>query len=231
MSHLSNEISQTLEEAILRGDFAPGERLPSEEKLGARFSASRTVIREAIHQLRGRGLVQTLKGSGTRIAQPDLQMFTRAMETFSVLNRGRSYLELIDLRILLEVECARLAAIHATPEMIALMQRALDKMNTSHGDRKRLGEADIAFHLTIAAASRNRLYASILTSLKKRSVEYASFFSEEGTDYREMITIHQGIFEAISKGQPENSARQMETHLIRSRENYLDKTNRSENEN
>jgi GntR family transcriptional repressor for pyruvate dehydrogenase complex len=54
MPHRSSEVVQALEHEILDGRLVPGERLPSEEKLCERFHASRTVIREAIQQLRGR---------------------------------------------------------------------------------------------------------------------------------------------------------------------------------
>ena len=55
----SAQIAGELEQEILAGKLPPGERLPSEEKYCERFGASRTVIREAIQQLRGRGLLRT----------------------------------------------------------------------------------------------------------------------------------------------------------------------------
>lgn len=231
MPPLSNTISDALEEEIHRGALLPGERLPTEEKLCDRFHASRTVVREAIQQLRGRGLVQTIRGSGSFIARPNLEMLSHAVETFSVLNRGNSYLELIDFRMLLETECARLAATQASGEMMALMKRALDKMRDSRGNRKRLGEADIAFHLTIAVASRHRLFASLLSSLKKRSIEYARISPEGEEKFEGMITTHEEIYEAIARGEPEEAAARMKAHLASARARYLEHTHPHPGEN
>ncbi len=231
MPSLSTTICRALEEEILRGELLPGERLPAEEMLCDRFQASRTVVREAIQQLRGRGLVQTIKGSGSFIARPNLEMLSHAVETFSVLNRGNSYLELIDLRLLLETECARLAATRANKEMMILMKRALDKMRDSRGNRKRLGEADIAFHLAIAAASNHRLFATLLSSLKKRSIEYARIAPEGKERFEGMITTHQEIYQAIAQGKPGEAAARMKAHLVSTRARYLQQTDSPSPEN
>ena len=206
----------------MQGKLIPGERLPSEEKLCARFNASRTVIREAIQQLRGRGLLRTLKGSGSYIADPSLETLAGAVETYSVLSNEDSYLELMDFRILLETECARLAALNAGEKMITIMQRAIDKMEDSRGDRKRFSEADIAFHLAIAAASKHNLYATVLSALEKRSIEYANVNRGNGEWYQNVITTHQEIFDAISEGNSEGAAVAMKRHLLLSRRHYVD---------
>ena len=222
MAQRSDTIIKALEQEIMQGKLTPGERLPSEEKLCTRFDASRTVVREAIQQLRGRGLLRTLKGSGSYIAYPSLETLAGAVETYSVLTGDDSYLELMDFRILLETECARLAAIHAGEKIIEIMQRAIDKMEDSRGDRKRFSEADIAFHLAIAAGSRHNLFATVLSALEKRSIEYANVNRGNSEWYQSVITTHQEIFEAISEGQPEKAAIAMKRHLILSRRHYVD---------
>jgi GntR family transcriptional repressor for pyruvate dehydrogenase complex len=222
MAQRSSTIIKDLEHEILNGRLTPGERLPSEEKLCARFDASRTVIREAIQQLRGRGLLRTLKGSGSYIADPSLETLAGAVEAYSVLSNDDSYLELMDFRILLETECARLAAIHAGEKIIEIMQRAIDKMDHSRGDRKRFSEADIAFHLAIAAGSKHNLYATVLRALEKRSIEYANVNRGDSEWYQSVITTHQEIFTAISESKSEEAAAAMKRHLILSRRHYVD---------
>jgi GntR family transcriptional repressor for pyruvate dehydrogenase complex len=222
MAQRSSNIIKALELEIMEGKLTPGERLPSEEKLCTRFDASRTVIREAIQQLRGRGLLRTLKGSGSYIADPSLETLAGAVETYSVLTNDDSYLELMDFRILLETECARLAAIHSGETIIEIMQKAIDKMEDSRGDRKRFSEADIAFHLAIAAGSKHNLYATVLSALEKRSIEYANVNRGDSEWYQNVITTHQEIFDAISGGQSEEAAAAMKRHLILSRRHYVD---------
>jgi len=206
----------------MNGKLTTGERLPSEEKLCGRFGASRTVIREAIQQLRGRGLLRTLKGSGSYIADPSLETLAGAVKTYSVLTNDDSYLKLMDFRILLETECARLAAIHSCEKIIAIMQKAIDKMKKSCGNRKRFSEADIAFHLAIAAGSKHNLYATVLSALEKRSIEYANVNRGDSEWYQNVINTHQEIFDAIIKSEPEEAAAAMKRHLILSRRHYVD---------
>jgi len=222
MSQRSSAIIQALESEIMDGSLTPGQRLPSEEKLCARFNASRTVIREAIQQLRGKGLLRTLKGSGSYIADPSLENLAGAIETYSVLTNDDSYLELMDFRILLETECARLAAINAGEKIIEIMQRAIDKMESARGDRKRFSEADIAFHLAIAAGSKHNLYATVLSALEKRSIEYANLNRGNSEWYDSVINTHAEIFNAICDSKPEEAADAMKRHLILSRRHYVD---------
>lgn len=222
MAQLSSSIVQTLEKEIMAGNLTPGERLPSEEKLCIRFEASRTVIREAIQQLRGRGLLRTLKGSGSYIADPSLEALASAVETYSVLTGEEPFLELMDFRIILETECARLAAIHSGVKIIETMQKAIDEMEISRGDRQRFCEADIAFHLAIAEGSKHNLFATVLSALEKRSIEYANANRGDSEWYQSVITTHHKIFEAISDGQSDEAALAMKRHLILSRRHYVD---------
>ena len=121
----SAKIIRLIESEILEGKMPVGQRLDSEEKLCERFGVSRTVIREAIQQLRGRGLLRTLKGSGTYIAESNLDTLANAVEAYSALAEDLDFLELIDFRIMIETECARLAAIHVVSvpsEMIGCIE-------------------------------------------------------------------------------------------------------------
>ena len=222
MAHRSSEIVKDLETEIMDGSLTPGQRLPSEEKLCNRFSVSRTVIREAIQQLRGKGLIRTLKGSGSYIADPSLDTLAGAIETYSVLSNTDSYLEIMDFRILLETECARLAAINAGERMIETMEMAQEKMNTCIGDRKRFGAADIAFHLAIAAGSKNNLYATVLAGLEKPSIDYANANRGDSKWYQKVIGTHNDILTAIKEGDSERAALAMKNHLLLSRRHYVD---------
>lgn len=222
MAHRSSEIVKDLETEIMDGSLLPGQRLPSEEKLCSRFTVSRTVIREAIQQLRGKGLIRTLKGSGSYIADPSLDTLAGAIETYSVLSNTDSYLEIMDFRILLETECARLAALNAGERMIETMELAQSKMDACRGDRKRFSAADIAFHLAIAAASKNNLYATVLSGLEKPSIDYANANRGDSEWYQKVIETHDEILTAIKNADSEGSASAMRNHLLLSRRHYVD---------
>lgn len=222
MAHRSSEVVAELEQEILQGTLNPGERLPSEEKLCTRFQASRTVIREAIQQLRGRGMLRTLKGSGSYIAKPSLDNLGNALETYSALTAEDSFLELIDLRILIETECARLAAINAGERGIIEIQNALAQMEQAPVDRDAFSRADITFHLAVAKCSQNTLYTTILRSLERRCVDYATVNRGSGSWHEEVIATHRGILQAIMDGDSEGASSAMRRHLLLSRRHYVD---------
>lgn len=222
MAHRSSEVVTALEQEILEGTLHPGQRLPSEEKLCERFNASRTVIREAIQQLRGRGMLRTLKGSGSYIAKPSLDNLGSALETYTVLTPEDSFLELIDLRILIETECARLAATNAGERDIGGIQDALEQMGKASDDRTAFSHADITFHLAIAKASQNTLYATILRGLERRCIDYATINRGSGNWHDGVIATHHSIFQAISDGDADAASAAMRRHLLISRRHYVD---------
>lgn len=223
MAHRSSEVVSELEQEILAGTLNPGERLPSEEKLCERFNVSRTVIREAIQQLRGRGLLRTLKGSGSYIADPSLETLGNALETYSVLTPDASFLDLIDLRILIESECAKLAATHAGEKVITEMKETLDEMEGARGDRETFSRSDIAFHLAVAKGSKNTLYATILAGLERRCIDYANVNRGNEDWYSGVIDTHRAILNAIIDGEPQAASEAMHRHLVLSRRHYVDK--------
>ena len=224
MKQLSSKIVKQLEREILAGRLPSGERLPSEEKLCAQFEASRTVIREAIQQLRGRGLLRTEKGSGSFIADPSLESLGSAVETYSALVDHTDFLDLIDFRILIESECAKLAAERAGERVISELKEIVATMEQDQGSRSRFGETDIAFHLTIAKPSGNGIYSSLLGALEKRCIDYAHTNRGSEDWYAIVIDQHKEILQAIESSHPQQAADAMRTHLLSSRRHFVDLT-------
>jgi DNA-binding FadR family transcriptional regulator len=222
MERLSARLAAKLEREILAGRLPPGERLPSEEKLCQRFDASRTVIREAIQQLRGRGLLRTLKGSGTFIADPSLESLGSAIQTYSALAEAADFHELIDFRIVIESECARLSAAEAGERAIVKVRAAFAEMERAAGDRAAFAKADIAFHRAIAEGSGNRIYATLLGALEKRCIDYAQA-NRGGDDWFDgVIEQHQRILDAIEAGNADSAWQAMRRHLLESRRRFVD---------
>lgn len=222
MSQRSAGIIEEIEAEILTGKLQPGERLPSEEKLCERFSASRTVIREAIQQLRGRGLLRTTKGSGSYIADPSLDSLTTAMEAYASLVVEAGFMELIDFRILIETECARLAAVHAGESVLKELRQIVATMEKVQGVRAKFSKADIAFHLAIARGSGNRIYAGVLGAVERRCIDYAQTNRGDDDWYSGVIDAHRDILDAISAGLPDRAADAMRRHLLSSKRHFVD---------
>ena len=222
MKHRSAEVVTLIESEMLRGLMPPGVRLPSEEKLCEHFKASRTVIREALQQLRGRGLLRTIKGSGTYVADVSLEPLGQAMHAYTMLAFEADFTELIGLRILLETECARLAAKHPGKPLISRLRSIVRKMAKHTEDPEAFSAADIDFHLAIAKACGNRIFATVLISLQARCIQYAQANRGNQANHLRTVDAHQNIVDAIASGDPELAAAAMHAHLQASRRHFAD---------
>src|ERR1044072_4366305 len=101
---------------IASNDLKPGDALPSERELGEQFGVSRTVIREAVRALAAKGVIDVRTGSGLRVAACGAATVSESMSLFM---RGRStldYPKVHEVRAMLEVEVAGLAAERASRE-------------------------------------------------------------------------------------------------------------------
>lgn len=213
-------IAQQIKDKINAGDFAVGERLPSERDLAEQFEVSRSSIREALIALEIEGLVEVRVGSGVFVAsqsghQP-IEMLARAeiAESTEVNSNDLSPFELLRTRILLETESAALAAVHATDEQ----QEHIREMCALMDSQANSVQADYSFHRAIAAASGNEALAAAveyLWQLSLRNIIFARFddhFVDRGV-WRLAKQEHEQIVVAIKERQPEKAREAMRHHL------------------
>lgn len=160
---LADRVRAILEQRIKGGEFPPRSRLPSEPVLAERFRVSRTVIREAVSRLKSDGLVETRRGSGTVVLEPNLATPFRI--DVDVRDSAAAVLRVIELRRGIEAEMAALAAERRTAAQLARIRTALaaiDESSAAGGD----GVAeDLALHTAISEATGNSLYTSLLSFL------------------------------------------------------------------
>ena len=135
-------IASRLEDAILLGILAPGERLPAEAQLAARFNVATVTVREALESLRESRLVETRRGrgGGSFVAIDDGDRRAAVIARI----RARSRAELADLGtyyVAIAGEGLRLAADHATPRDVAGLERELEAgdFSTEFAARRTLG--------------------------------------------------------------------------------------------
>jgi DNA-binding FadR family transcriptional regulator len=147
-------------EDIVRGEIKPGERLPREAELIARFQASRTAIREAMKVLTAKGLVQARQRAGTKVrprAEWDL-LDADVLSWHDPDTIGDTLVgDLVELRQFLEPKAARLAAERATEDDIEAMRAAYECMTRAAADPGDFYAADIAFHLAVFTGCHNLL--------------------------------------------------------------------------
>ncbi|MBX9591873.1 MAG: FadR family transcriptional regulator [Hyphomonadaceae bacterium] len=216
--NLTDEVIGRIAKEIRGGRLAPGARLPTEQALMTAMGVSRTVVREAVAALRADGLVTTRQGSGAYVADASRVPFRIDPRGLSTIE---DVLEVMELRLALEVEAAALAAERMTPQRLLPITRALRAIE----DAIRKGEAavneDFAFHRAIAEASGNGRFAELLEFLgrhviPRQSVRVALVTPAEQRQYLMRIQQeHARIYAGIRDGDPGEARKAMRSHLRR----------------
>ena len=162
----SEEIRRQIEEAIKNGDFAPGERLPSERELVETFGVSRVSVREAIRSLEALGFVRVYQGRGAFVTDRRSGL-GEPMARWLDLHRGE-VLELLGVRGALDEYAAQLAVENFDAGKVAdivAAQEAFVAGASGGASATELVPLDIDFHIAIAEASGNRLLYDLLSDL------------------------------------------------------------------
>jgi len=148
---------QQLRQAIADGTWPAGARLPTETELAARFGMSRSTLREAVSRLRADGLVDSRPGRGAVVrGAPSLAL--RLPQAGADASVGH----LFELRRLLEVEAAVLAAERRDAEALQALEQAHETMAQAAAGGLHAPQADLAFHRAVAAASANPMLLTLL---------------------------------------------------------------------
>lgn len=163
---LPEQIADEIENAIVHGDFEVGVQLPSEQQLADQFEVSRNVVREAFRTLQARGLIDIVNGSGAYVSQPSGAPASSALGRYIRLLGAHGAVEaLYEARRILEGENARLAALRADADDIAVLEACLERMRQGAHDIRVWSQADLEFHLAIAKATHNPFLDVLLEPL------------------------------------------------------------------
>jgi GntR family transcriptional regulator, transcriptional repressor for pyruvate dehydrogenase complex len=222
--NLSGEVVERIAGEIRSGRLEPGARLPTEQELMAAMGVSRTVVREAVAALRAEGLVTTRQGSGAFVAVDASRVpFRIDPEGLSSIE---DVLDIMELRLAIEVEAAALAAERIGPERLAPVGRALRAFETAVDRGEGAIPEDFAFHRAIAAASGNPRFGELLEFLgrhviPRQSVRVAlSSPGEQRTYLMRIQKEHARIYAAIRDRHSGEARKAMRTHLTRSLTRY-----------
>lgn len=211
---LSEQVVDAVMNRILNGDLKPADALPSENELAQQFGVSRTVIREAMKVLEAWGLVEIGRGRGRGavVASNSLRVYSNIMSMAS-RQQKTTLRELMEVRQVLEVAIAGMAAERATDADRAAMRRALDLMHSTPDKAEGYVDADLAFHRALADAAHNTLLNFILDSVAElsRLSRQVSFRGPQRVEVA--IAAHEAIYRAVAAGDPDAARAAMRRHL------------------
>lgn len=221
--NLAQIVVETLTERLDDGIYPPGEKMPSSAELCEEFGVSRTVMREALASLKIAGRVVARQGSGVFVLQRDSR--TIHFETGRI-DDIRSALEILELRLGVEMQSVALAAARRTPEALAEIARAFDVMNgLSSDDLEAEANADFGFHMAIAKATRNSHFPRLLEALMGEiNSELLMKLRQSGSSRSNFVAKikreHSMILAAITQGDEKGAQSALHTHLSGSLTRY-----------
>ena len=156
--HLSTLVASSISREIAQGRLKPGDQLPTEQALATTFGVSRNVVREAIARLRSEGRIWSQQGRGAFVA--DVSNSTVLTIDYDSLQQADAFQSLFELRGILEVEAAALAARRRNAGDIDAMRQALATMSEAPYGSVTWLKTDIEFHRAVAAATRGPLHGA-----------------------------------------------------------------------
>jgi DNA-binding FadR family transcriptional regulator len=211
------QVEAQLKRAILTGVFQHGARLPSETRLAATFSVSRSTVREALGALQESGLITKLPGAkgGSFVEYVDYHMVSSALSNrlMSTLALGSiTYEEVSEFRNLLDVPSARLASSRRTEEDLADLWAIVEAEKTVRSDDPTVPELNIKFHVALATASGNRLLTATVTALYRvaRPLAFIAASPEVG---QQAVRHHIDIVNRVRQMEPDAAVDAMKAHL------------------
>jgi len=160
---LVESVTGELRHLILSGKLESGKTLPPEGNLAKMFFVSRTVIREAMCNLRSQGLVEVSQGRSPRVKSADPR---EAIDTLDVLlqrSNGTNE-DLIEVRLAVECEIVATAAKRRTLEDISRLEETLAKMNAVNSPDEMI-EMDVLFHRYLAQCTHNPIFVLLIETL------------------------------------------------------------------
>lgn len=195
---LRDVVFNTLRQAILKGELAPGERL-MEIQLAERLGVSRTPIREAIRKLELEGLVLMIPRKGAEVAKIS----------------EKSLRDVLEVRRSLEELAIELACQRMTEEEVAALERTQEefKAAVARGDAMKIAETDEAYHDVIYDGTGNDRLVQILNNLREQMYRYRLEYIKDEDKRQILLLEHDKILKAVKMRHVDEAKEAMREHI------------------
>lgn len=221
--NLAEIVVARLTERIDSGLYPLGEKIPSSAQLCEEFGVSRTVIREALTSLKFAGRVVARQGAGVYVTGKDAKTLNYEINRIEDI---RSAMQILELRLGVELQSVALAAARRTPEALAAIARAYDNLEALETDDAEVeARADFEFHMAIARATRNPHFPSFLEAVMD-SINFELLLKHRQSAgaysayLRKINKEHAAILSAITQGDARAARNAMAQHLEESLTRY-----------
>lgn len=218
------EIVAQIKQLIIDGKLQPGDKLLSERELSEKLNVSRASVREAFSALEMMGIISIRPGEGSFVRQISYEGLLEPL-SFLLQVEFSDISQVLEVRKILEVEIAALAALRATPETLNEIRRALDFMTEEFAAGNIGDRADDSFHLALAQATDNPLLVKVMSTITElmtntfRASRQKLFLIDHMPQV--IYNSHYGVYEAIAARDSRLARIRMRDHLTLVEENML----------
>ena len=178
-SKVSDAVARTIRDAIVRGRYRPGDRLPAERVLAEQFDVNRSTVREAVHRIEAWGLVEVRHGGGTRVVDflstAGLQLLPFLIAPGGRLD-PRLLRDLLDLRAELLAWTAARAAKNTSAAGVGALERLLDALEAADS-ADRIQELDYGFFQLMVQISGNKVLEMVANAMERVYLENRQLFA------------------------------------------------------
>lgn len=207
-----DRLSTELELMIVRGELPQGERIPPERALASELGVSRASLREALHELELKGLLDRKPGRGTIVTRAERGAFGDSLAA-GLSDTQRDFVQVMELRAVVEPRIAGRAALHASRTDLVRMRRLYDQ-STGVTTSAEFLELDMQFHQTIAAAGQNPLIAQLLEVVNEWARSSRRLGLQGAARRKLSLAAHHAILEAIEAGDRIAAETAMDDHIV-----------------
>lgn len=207
-------VVKAIEDQILDGRLPVGTRLPPEREFAESLAVSRPVVREAVRTLVTKGLLETRQGIGTSVRTVTQDEVTMPFTLFLRTCGQEVNLEhLHQVRSIMEVESAGLAAEQKTEEDLADLVRLCNEMELAAGDAEQFAFKDSEFHRKLTQTTHNPLLILLLDSIQKMMVEVRTLVGKQPNLFGRVMPTHNHILQCVAAGESDGARGAMREHL------------------
>ena len=213
-------VMDSLLKAMEAGTIRVGEELPPERDLAEALGISRNSLRECLAIMSVMGIVEN-RGN-RKILVKNADRFRKARSLIGLSYSQDTFEDFMEFRRTNEREIARLACIRATEEDLERLRNSVERLEADATDF----EADVDFHVNLAYASHNTIFAAMLNYVNSLILELRMRFFEREEYHGKTAEAHRRIYEAVKARDEELAVYEMGRHL-KIIENYDDLTQTS----
>ncbi|VFQ43752.1 FadR/GntR family transcriptional regulator [Desulfoluna butyratoxydans] len=209
---LFHTVAKAIAARIQSDEWPPGTRLPSERSLAEHFGVSRSCIREAIRTLSEQQIVETRRGAGTFVSEPDESALAAHLARVVPLKTER-LAEIFDVRRIIEPQLAARAALHITEEQIVRLKLLVFEQEKRALAGETTEDIDQAFHLCLAEASGNGILLNVVKNLTSILTESRTEALQTPERSRLSVIAHVEVIDALERGDSAGAEAAMRRHL------------------